>query len=207
MPTGSGAGAWPCRSVWLNQYSSQLLPIVALVALRVFVGLGDAFLRLVTKPKKDPMQASSQCISTMPWRRGCSSRTAARAVDAWLHEHQPLGNLSCRADALPYHAQELAEEFGRHRAREFNVGVERRDTGVRFEDVAGIDDVKADIEEVMKMILGDAEYRAMGARPPRVCSSPGHNASACPDTLCQSCSLPTYEPEHQVETAGAHPQV
>ena len=66
--------------------------------------------------------------------------------------------------------QELAEEFGRHRAREFNVGVERRDTGVRFEDVAGIDDVKADIEEVMKMILGDAEYTAMGARAPRVCS-------------------------------------
>ena len=65
-------------------------------------------------------------------------------------------------------AQELAEEFGRHRAREFNVGVERLDTGVRFEDVAGIDDVKADIEEVMKMILGDDEYRAMGARPPRV---------------------------------------
>ena len=64
--------------------------------------------------------------------------------------------------------QELAEEFGRHRAREFNVGVERRDTGVRFEDVAGIDDVKADIEEVMKMILGDAEYSAMGARAPRV---------------------------------------
>ena len=46
--------------------------------------------------------------------------------------------------------------------------MERQDTGVRFEDVAGIDDVKADIEEVMKMILGDAEYRAMGARPPRV---------------------------------------
>ena len=71
---------------------------------------------------------------------------------------------------VPGDAQELAEEFGRHRAREFNVGVERRDTGVRFEDVAGIDDVKADIEEVMKMILGDAEYRAMGARPPRVCT-------------------------------------
>ena len=65
-------------------------------------------------------------------------------------------------------AQELAEEFGRHRAREFNVGVERRDTGVRYEDVAGIDSVKADIEEVMKQVLGDANYAAMGARPPRV---------------------------------------
>lgn len=60
MQGWSGAGACPCRNVWLNQYSSQLLPIVALVALRVFVGLGDAFLRLVTKPKKDPMQARSQ---------------------------------------------------------------------------------------------------------------------------------------------------
>ena len=78
MQNGSGTGAWPCRSVWLNQYSSQLLPIVALVALRVFVGLGDAFLRLVTKPKKDPMQASSPCNPTMhevSWVRGqdCSS--------------------------------------------------------------------------------------------------------------------------------------
>ncbi len=64
--------------------------------------------------------------------------------------------------------QELAEEFGRHRAKEFNVGVERKDTGVRYEDVAGIDSIKADIEEVMKMILGAEEYQAMGARAPRV---------------------------------------
>ena len=51
-----------CRNVWLNQYSSQLLPIVALIGLRVFVGLGDRFLRLVTKPKKDPMQASGPLV-------------------------------------------------------------------------------------------------------------------------------------------------
>lgn len=64
--------------------------------------------------------------------------------------------------------QELAEEFGRHRAKEFNVGVKRLDTGVRYEDVAGIDNIKEDIEEVMKMILGDEDYQAIGARPPRV---------------------------------------
>ena len=62
----------------------------------------------------------------------------------------------------------MAEEFGRHRAKEFNVGVERKDTGVRYQDVAGIDSVKADIEEVMKMILGSEDYKAMGARAPRV---------------------------------------
>ena len=54
-----------CRNVWLNQYSGQLLPIIALVGLRVIVGLGDKFLRLVTKPKKDPMQASQQLVCVM----------------------------------------------------------------------------------------------------------------------------------------------
>ena len=59
------------RNVWLNQYSSQLLPIVALIGLRLFVGLGDRFLRLVTKPKKDPMQVSRLLTS--------------RNLPFWLH--------------------------------------------------------------------------------------------------------------------------
>lgn len=87
-------------------------------------------------------------------------------------------------------AQELAEEFGRHRAREFNVGVERLDTGVRFEDVAGIDDVKADIEEVMKMILGDDEYRAMGARPPRVGFALHSTLPVTPLSVCGCLHVP-----------------
>lgn len=48
-----------CRFVWLNQYADQFLPIVALVGLRVIVGLGDKLIKLVTKPKKDPMQVTS----------------------------------------------------------------------------------------------------------------------------------------------------
>ena len=51
-----------CRNVWLNQYSGQLLPIIALIGLRVSVGLGDRFLRIVTKPKKDPMQVSQLLV-------------------------------------------------------------------------------------------------------------------------------------------------
>ena len=81
MQGWSAEGAWPCRNVWLNQYSSQLLPIVALVALRVFVGLGDAFLRLVTKPKKDPMQASSQRSHAQNTKcHACPGRTAAQTI-------------------------------------------------------------------------------------------------------------------------------
>lgn len=90
-------------------------------------------------------------------------------------QQAPLGafvlgcyQFQCSNTCFGMHVQELAEEFGRHRAKEFNVGVERKDTGVRYEDVAGIDNIKEDIEEVMKMVLGNDEYRAIGARPPRV---------------------------------------
>ena len=86
---GLEQAACPCRNVWLNQYSSQLLPIVALVALRVFVGLGDAFLRLVTKPKKDPMQARSQRSHASNWCHACAGRTAAQAIRC-------LGSVSIR---------------------------------------------------------------------------------------------------------------
>lgn len=66
--------------------------------------------------------------------------------------------------------QEMADEYGRHRATEFNVGKAgtRKDTGVRYADVAGIDSVKSDIEETMNMILGSPEFDAIGAKPPRV---------------------------------------
>ncbi|GMH32625.1 hypothetical protein BSKO_00459 [Bryopsis sp. KO-2023] len=64
---------------------------------------------------------------------------------------------------------ELAEQYARPRSVEFNVGEgsARNDTGIRFEDVAGIDRVKADIVEVIKMMRGDEDYKRMGARPPR----------------------------------------
>ena len=113
-----GAG---CRYVWLNQYAGQFLPILALIALRGVVGIGDYLIKRFGKKKKDKMQ-------------------------------------------------EMADEYGRHRATEFNVGKEgsRRDTGVRYADVAGIDSVKSDIEETMRMILGNPEFDAIGAKPPRV---------------------------------------
>ncbi|CAD7700913.1 unnamed protein product [Ostreobium quekettii] len=65
---------------------------------------------------------------------------------------------------------ELAEQYARPRALEFNVEDEegnRNDTGVRFEDVAGIDRVKYDVTEVLKMLRGDENYERIGARAPR----------------------------------------
>lgn len=112
------------RYVWLNEYSGQFLPILALIALRVVVGVGDFLIKKFGKKKKDRMT-------------------------------------------------EMADEYGKSRATEFNVGAgaSRKDTGVRYADVAGIDTVKADIEETMHMILGDPEFDAIGARPPRVQSA------------------------------------
>lgn len=65
---------------------------------------------------------------------------------------------------------ELAEQYARPRALEFNIGEgeQRNDTGVRFEDVAGIDKVKSNIIEVLKMMRGDERYKQIGAKAPKV---------------------------------------
>lgn len=43
-----------------------------------------------------------------------------------------------------------------------------RETGVRYSDVAGIDNIKTEIQEVIDILLGKEEYIAMGAKPFRV---------------------------------------
>ena len=66
---------------------------------------------------------------------------------------------------------ELAEQYARPRAIEFNVADDQghvNDTGVRFEDVAGIDRVKSSVVEVIKMMRGDEKFDAIGAHAPRV---------------------------------------
>lgn len=45
---------------------------------------------------------------------------------------------------------------------------ELRDTGVRFQDIAGMPGLVFEMREVVKMLLGDAEYARVGARCPRV---------------------------------------
>ena len=63
--------------MWLNEYSSQFLPILGLLALRLAVGAGDWVLRKMGRKEKKSEQ------------------------------------------------EELAEELGRHRAKEFNVPADK----------------------------------------------------------------------------------
>jgi ATP-dependent Zn protease len=43
-----------------------------------------------------------------------------------------------------------------------------RDTGVRFQDIAGMPGLVFEMREVVKMLLGDDAYKRVGARVPRV---------------------------------------
>eukprot|EP00884_Botryococcus_braunii_P006727 jgi/Botrbrau1/16055/Bobra.7_2s0029.1 len=91
--------------------------------------------------------------------------------------------------------QELAEEYGRHRAREFNVGKDRRDTGVRYDDVAGIDNVMKDIKEVMSMVMGDPRYDEIGAHPYRgilLCGPPGTGKTLLAKAMAGESGIPFF---------------
>ena len=148
-----------CRYVWLNQYIGQFLPILALLALRVVVGIGAFLAKRFGKKKKDEMQ-------------------------------------------------EMADLYGKHRATEYNVGPpgSRRDTGVRYSDVAGIDTVKSDIEETMSMILGAPEFEAIGARPPRVSHQAAAHAAACQSQFFSLLAVSPYMSAFQgiLNPLGAH---
>ena len=65
---------------------------------------------------------------------------------------------------------DLLGELGRTSAIQFNVDAKggKRDTGVRFSDVAGIDPILFQIKEVISMLLQkDKRYEDIGANPPR----------------------------------------
>ena len=65
---------------------------------------------------------------------------------------------------------DLLGELGRTSAIQFNVDAKggRRDTGVRYADVAGIDSILSQIREVVSMLLQkDGRYAEIGASPPR----------------------------------------
>jgi hypothetical protein len=63
----------------------------------------------------------------------------------------------------------------------------KRDTGVRYSDVAGIESVKSEIREILDILLGDRRYLDMGAHPVRVSnddSQPFQLAQLPPSAVC-----------------------
>eukprot|EP00210_Caulerpa_lentillifera_P009379 g8941.t1 len=93
--------------------------------------------------------------------------------------------------------QELAEQYARPRMIEFNVGDDenRNDTGVRFADVAGVDNIVSDILEVLKMMRGDERYRNIGAKPPKgimLEGPPGTGKTYLARAMAGEGSMPFY---------------
>ncbi|KAL4436128.1 hypothetical protein ABPG77_005576 [Micractinium sp. CCAP 211/92] len=139
--------------VWLNEYSSQFLPIVGLLGLRMVVGVGEWVLKKMGREKKSEQE-------------------------------------------------QLAEELGRHRAKEFNApadgkkkGARTKGTGVKYDDVAGIDHIKQDIREVLDILLGDEAYLSMGARPIRgvlLEGPPGTGKTLLAKAMAGEAGIPFY---------------
>lgn len=71
-----------------------------------------------------------------------------------------------------------------------------RDTGVRFQDIAGMPGLVFEMREVVKMLLGDPAYKAVGARVPRV--------SAC---FCGGCGEGGAPPARPPRCAAVSPCV
>lgn len=144
--------------VFLNQYSTQFLPIIGLLVLRLAVGAGDWVLKKFGKVKKSAQE-------------------------------------------------EMAEEMGRHRATAFNVEEEqqdetgkrkktsKKDTGVRYEDVAGIDAIKEDIRVVLDILLGAERFKEMGAHPVKgvlLEGPPGTGKTLLAKAMAGEAGIPFY---------------
>ena len=74
--------------MFLNQFADQFVPILALVALRVVVGVGDSLLKRFSKPKKGAMQARHPILPSCMMRgaKCCASvaeTSSVRVCGCW----------------------------------------------------------------------------------------------------------------------------
>jgi cell division protease FtsH len=60
-------------------------------------------------------------------------------------------------------AQENVFSFGQSKAKLFNKGIQR----VTFADVAGVDEAKQELSEIVDFLKNPSKYKAMGARTPK----------------------------------------
>jgi cell division protease FtsH len=167
--------------VWLNQYSTQFLPILGLLALRLVVGAGDWALRKLGRKKASPEEALAA----------------------------ELGAHKAKAYNLPEEAGKKGGKKGKGGADKAGSGAAagadgsaapprastRRDTGVRYEDVAGVDAIKEDVRVVLDILLGEEKFRAMGAHPVRgvlLEGPPGTGKTLLAKAMAGEAGIPFY---------------
>jgi hypothetical protein len=109
------------RSVWLNQYARQFIPIIALLALRGVVGVGGW---IVSKCAAD---AQHRFVSVAMHATSAKYMSRVAASCPWFLSESLLlwSRFSKKKDAMT----EMAEQLGAHRAKEFNVGVNPNQLG------------------------------------------------------------------------------
>lgn len=64
--------------------------------------------------------------------------------------------------------QEMVDEYSKFKGTLYNVEGGSKGTGVRYEDVAGVEHAMDVIKNTVEILVGGEEYRAMGAKPARV---------------------------------------
>lgn len=64
--------------------------------------------------------------------------------------------------------QEVIDEYSRFKGTLYNVEGGSKGTGVRYEDVAGVEHAMSIITETVEQLVGETSYERLGARPARV---------------------------------------
>lgn len=64
--------------------------------------------------------------------------------------------------------QDMIDEYSKFKGTLYNVEGGKTGTGVRFQDVAGVEKAMELVEETIEMLVGDSRYQGIGAKAPRV---------------------------------------
>ena len=152
--------------VWVSEYGPQLLPIVGLIALRSLVQGGEVLMSKLGWGKKDKRVEQAEAVG--------------------------------KHTAQEFNVEEKTDALTKLKDATTNSPVpdkKKKRVGVTFKDVAGIDPVKGELEEILRMILGDESFRAAGVKAPRgilLEGPPGTGKTLLAKAMAGEKGLPFY---------------